>query len=80
MSGEFPLPPEPTPAPAEPDEHPVFPWLTRPRRVWLYGIVGTVEPLLIAQGITQDNTGSLWAAVILSVLSTGIVIPNTLRR
>lgn len=80
MSSEFPLPPEPTPPPAEPDEHPVFPWLTRQRRVWLYSVFGAAEPLLIIGGVANETTAPLWLAFALSVIGTGVVIPNTLRR
>ena len=80
MSSEFPLPPEPTPPPAEPDEHPVFPWLTRQRRVWLYSIFGAAEPLLIALGVGNSTTAPLIVALVISVIGTGVVIPNTLRR
>lgn len=71
----------PTPDPAtEPDDpHPVIPWLTRPRRIWLYGVIGTLTPLLTVHGITSETTGSLWAAVALSIVGTGVVVPNTLR-
>lgn len=71
----------PTPDPElEPDTpHPVIPWLTRARRVWLYGVIGALTPLLTVIGATTEATAPLWAAVALSIVGTGVALPNTLR-
>ncbi len=63
---------------AEPDTpHPVIPWLTRPRRVWLYGVIGAAEPVLIAVGATSKSLAPLAAALLLSIVGTGVALPNT---
>lgn len=62
----------------EPDTpHPVIPWLTRPRRVWLYGVIGAAEPALIAVGAANGSTAALVGAVALSIVGTGVALPNT---
>lgn len=57
--------------------HPVIPWLTRPRRVWLYGVIGALEPALIAVGLANGSTAALVGAVLLSIVGTGVALPNT---
>lgn len=62
----------------EPDaEHPVIPWLTRPRRLWLYSVVGTLVPLLTVVAAAQSSLWAALGAVALSLIGTGITIPNT---
>lgn len=62
----------------EPDiPHPVIPWLTKPRRLWLYGVIGAVQPVLIALAVASGSTIATIGAVATSIVSTGVVVPNT---
>lgn len=46
-------------------------------RAWFYRIVLAVQPLVIAYGVTTSEKAALWAAVIGTVLATGLATANT---
>lgn len=59
------------------DPHPVIPWLTKPRRQWLYGVTLAAQPLAVALSVATDNVIALGVAVVLAMVSTGVALPNT---
>ena len=56
--------------PPDNDPHPVIPWLTAPRRRWLYGILTAANPLLIVSGIASESTAPLWVALAVAAAHT----------
>ncbi len=59
------------------DPHPVFPWLTAPRRKWLYGVLTAANPLLVVWGVVGDTSAPLIAGLVAAVLGTGIATAHT---
>lgn len=57
--------------------HPVFPWLTAPRRAWLYRVVVAVAPLAVLYGVLDDQAAALWLGVAATVLGTGTAALHT---
>lgn len=62
---------------SETEVHPIVPWLTAPRRRWLYGVITAAQPLLAVIGITTESTAPLWVAVALAVVGTGTATAHT---
>lgn len=60
-----------------PDPHPLFPWLTAPRRAWLYQVTAAVLPLLVAAGVLTAAVAPLIAAAVLAFLSAGTAALHT---
>lgn len=77
------VPIQQTPAPSPVTEtlevHPVIPWLTAPRRRWLYGVVTAAQPLAVALSLATENVAPLVAGVILAFIGTGTAGAHTPR-
>lgn len=58
------------------DPHPVIPWLTAPRRKWLYGIVLAAQPLGAILGDNIDEAWPIVTALVLAVIGTGTALAN----
>lgn len=61
------------------NDHPVFPWLTAPRRAWLYRVCVAVSPLATAYGIASESDASLWLGFAAALLGTGTAAAHTPR-
>lgn len=59
------------------DPHPMFPWLTAPRRTWLYQFAAALLPLLVAVGVVTATLAPLIVAVIVAFLSAGTAALHT---
>lgn len=51
--------------------------MSEPTRAWLYRILVTVVPLLIAYGAIDESVAPLWVALAGSVLGLGLATANT---
>lgn len=54
-------------------------WLTPDRRTWLYRIVTTLVPCLVAVGVVASEHVQVWlllAAAILGVSGSGVAVAN----
>lgn len=63
--------------PTTPEAHPVVPWLTPPRRAWLYRVTGAAVPLLAFYGYLAEQAVPLWLAFAGSVIGTGTAALHT---
>jgi len=63
--------------PDTPDAHPVVPWLTPPRRAWLYRLVLAALAILVAYGVVADQEAAVWAAVVAAFLGSGTAALHT---
>lgn len=63
--------------PTETEVHPIWPWLTAPRRRWLYGVVTAAQPLLVAIAGASSSVIPLVVATILAVIATGTATVHT---
>jgi hypothetical protein len=57
--------------------HPVLPWLTAPRRRWLYGVVTAAQPLLVAIAGASGSVVPLVIATVLAAIGTGTATAHT---
>ena len=57
--------------------HPVIPWLTAPRRRWLYGVVTAAQPLLVAIDGASSSVVPLVVDVVLAAIATGTATAHT---
>lgn len=57
--------------------HPFFPWLTAPRRAWLYQVVLAALPLLTLYGIVADQAAPLFGALTLALVGSGTAALHT---
>lgn len=66
---------------AEPDlgegDHPVIPWLTQPRRRWIYGVVASLGAIAVVAGVASASMVVVTIAAVAAVLSTGLARVNT---
>lgn len=69
--------PTPTPVTEVQITHPVVPWLTAPRRRWLYGVITAAQPLLVALAGASDSAIPLLVAVVLAAIGTGTATAHT---
>lgn len=51
--------------------HPVFPWLTEPRRAWAYRVILAAQPIAVVISARTDNVVPLCVAFALAVIGTG---------
>lgn len=58
------------------DDHPVIPGMTVKVRRWIYGISIPAQPLLVAYGVLSEQKATLWAAMVLAIISSGVALPN----
>lgn len=63
----------------ETTDHPIVPWLTAPRRRWLYSVLTAVQPLLIAYGVASDSDAPLIVGLALAIVGTGTAAAHTAR-
>lgn len=67
--------------PVDPDlgegDHPVIPWLTQPRRRWIYGVVASLGAIAVVAGLATASTVMVTVAAVAAVLSTGLARANT---
>lgn len=59
------------------DRHPVVPWLTAPRRAWLYRVMGAAAPLSVLYGVVSETAAPLWLGFGGALLSTGTAALHT---
>lgn len=63
--------------PEIPDAHPVFPWLTPPRRAWIYRCSVAAVPLLAFYGLLADQAAGLWVGFAAALIGTGTAALHT---
>lgn len=63
--------------PTTPDAHPVVPWLTPPRRAWLYRLTSAAVPLLAFYGLVAELAVPLWLAFAGAMIGTGTAALHT---
>lgn len=61
-------------------DHPIIPWLTQPRRAWLYRLSPVVAALAVAYGLVADEKAPLWVAAFIAIVSPGVAAVNTPTR
>ena len=59
------------------DPHPVVPWLTAPRRAWLYRVIAAAAPLSVVYGVVSETAAPLWLGFGAALLSTGTAALHT---
>ncbi len=63
-----------------PDPHPLLPWLTAPRRAWLYRVTAAAAPLATVYGLVSEQAAGLWVGFGAALLSTGTAALHTPRE
>lgn len=58
------------------DRHPVIPWLTAPRRRWLYRVCLAAVPVAVILGIADQTTAMAWIGLVAAILSGSVALPN----
>lgn len=52
-------------------------WLSKPEnRKWIYNVLLSVQPLVVAYGLLTEQEAVLWLSVISSVLGLGLARAN----
>lgn len=46
-------------------------------RAWLYRVLLTLQPLIVAYGVASSEQAAMWVAVVAAVLGTGLASANT---
>lgn len=46
-------------------------------RAWIYRVLTAAQPLIVAYGITTNETAALWLAFASAVLGLGLATANT---
>lgn len=49
------------------EEHPVFPWLTRRRRAWLYRVLVAAGGVLTVYGVATAEEVAVWLGLAVAV-------------
>lgn len=57
----------------------IYSWLTPKIRAWIYGVLLTGIPLLIAYGVLDEQNAPLWVALAAAVLGQGMALAHTPR-
>lgn len=63
-----------------PDAHPVVPWLTPPRRAWLYRVVVALVALAVIYGVVSGEEAAAWIAAAAAVIGSGTAAMHTPTR
>lgn len=54
-----------------------FKWLSEPsNRKWVYNVLLSVQPLVVAYGLLSEQEAVLWLSVVSSVLGLGLARAN----
>lgn len=61
-------------------EHPVVPWLTYPRRAWLYRVLGGLALVGVVLGLATAEVVFAFLALAFTLVSTGTAVLNTPRH
>lgn len=59
------------------DVHPVFPWLTAPRRAWLYRVATATSLAAGGYGVVDSNKAALIVGVVAAFLGVGTATVHT---
>ncbi len=60
--------------------HPFFPWLTAPRRAYLYRVSLALLPILVAVGVVTEAGAAIVAALVVALLDLSVAALHTPRE